>query len=130
MSKSSTTGSSSRLPGNLSDIYGEPSDSWLTHINDLLISQPLLESKLSVSFRTRSRVEVINPFEGEIVVRHPSFSHEVNSSNLINRDANMINLSSNSDEDKTISNDPLTDSNGGFWNESEQPFLITIVEQG
>lgn len=96
-------------------MSGEPSDSGSTHLNNLLLSQPLLESKPSVSSRTRSQVEVIDPLSAEIVSRYPSLSLEAGSSNSDGGEAERIDVSSNTDEGEKTIND--------LWLGGEQPFF-------
>lgn len=98
MSFSSASRESSQCLGYLSPVSGEPSDSGSTHLNDLLLSQPLLQSRPSVSSRTRSRVEVVNPLSAEIVNRYPGFLTEAGSSNSGGEEVERVDISSNTDE--------------------------------
>lgn len=98
MSTSSVSVGSSTYPGNLSPKSGEPSDTWSTHLNEALISQPLLQSKPSVSSRTRSRVEVINPLEAQIVCRYLDLFFDVGSPTHDVGHPERVNISSNTEE--------------------------------
>lgn len=67
-------------------------------------------------------MEVINPLEAEMVIRHPNPLREADSTNFDVRDIKKVNLRSNTDEwEKTICE---------FWNDAEQPFLIKMMKWG